>query len=478
MTGSKADIILRSIDRVKFKAHKSILSPASPIFKDMFDVGDEKVSTPEGTPPDEDHLPIVDFTETHRVLHQIIYHCYPVEGERVKIRNLSELAAVFEAAAKYDMQNTILTLGDSLEQFKKSHPLQVFALSCRYGLEHLAQASAQNWRTSLPSRFIESSKVPHGLWKHITIASCFVPEMDGMHAGAFYRLVQYLRTGDQVKFSKSTILNGASRGSNLTFQMTQYPDADIEVQSYHSQTTFFQVHKVVLSTSSPALMQLIDDMPSSEGLPTLRLHEYDHILQIILASCYPSMLTDMPSPALADLPEIVSAAKKYRLTNLIEICRQSIAAQTITDPLKAYLVAAECGWKAEARNAAVRLAQRALESQYSSYLEITDTAVYFPLLKFCHEYRQVIFKLTGGCKGRSPKEMWAEAEWCCDGMTGDASNLAWAIAMYLMESGYNRKWSELKTLREKLLTQLEQVGSLSDADTSSIGADFNRLGSA
>ena len=37
--GSDADVILRSSDGVKFRAHKLILSHASTVFRDMFEIG-------------------------------------------------------------------------------------------------------------------------------------------------------------------------------------------------------------------------------------------------------------------------------------------------------------------------------------------------------------------------------------------------------------------------------------------------------
>ncbi|KAK7677177.1 hypothetical protein QCA50_019886 [Cerrena zonata] len=430
----------------------------------MFHFADSESSTEGGTPPDRNDLPIVEVAEPHRVLYQLIYHCYQDPVNHTTIHDVTELAPVFEAADKYEMPRVITSLKATLEHFEKDHPLPVFALACRFGPEDLARSSALKWRARLHASYVDSPKAPHGFWKDMTVASSFVPEMNGMCAGVFYRLAEYLRTGVERPFSKPTssckLSDSEVPRPTVTFQMTQYPDADIRIQSYHSQATFFHVHKIILSTSSPVLMQKIDELSesSSEDLPTLSLPEHDNILQIILASCYSSMLADMPSFELADLPELGRAAQHYRLINLVNLCRQSMTAHIIADPLKAYLIAADCGWKAEAREAAVRLAQRAKEGRYSPYLELVDTSIYFPLLKFCHEYRRVIFQVTGGCKGRTPEEMWAAAEWICDEMPGDAGNLAWAFAMYLMESGHrNKTWSELRTMRDDLISKLAQI---------------------
>lgn len=444
------------------------MSSASPAFADMFDVGDPETSVAEGDPPDEDDLPIVDVPEPQRVLYHIIRNCYPVPHE--KINDLDQLALVYAAAAKYEMDAVTVSLGDSLEAFQETHPLQTFALACRFGLQYLARLAALQRGTHLRFRVVESAKAPHALWKDVTCASCYVTEMKGMQAGAFYRLIEYVRTKKETIFYQdpqaSKRESSQSPAPVVTFQMTQFSDANIRVQSHHShsQSTFFDLHTIVLSTSSPTLKEEIEKISvsseSSEILPILQLPEYDNILRIILASCYPCMLASMPMPTLAELPEVVVAAKKYKLFNLIDICRKSITTYTSEDPLRVYLVAAECGWKDEARTAAVRLAQLARECEYSPYLEVADTSVYFPLLKFCHEYRQVIFKLTGGVKGRVPADMWKAAEWCCEGMTGDASNFAWAVAMSLMDNGYNRGWPEIQKLHGDLLTQLAQVESL------------------
>ena len=77
------------------------MSSASPAFADMFDVGDPETSVAEGDPPDEDDLPIVDVPEPQRVLYHIIRNCYPVPHE--KINDLDQLALVYAAAAKYEM---------------------------------------------------------------------------------------------------------------------------------------------------------------------------------------------------------------------------------------------------------------------------------------------------------------------------------------------------------------------------------------
>ncbi|KAG9002252.1 hypothetical protein FRB90_011419 [Tulasnella sp. 427] len=63
---SDGDCILQTSDGVKYKAHRVILSLASPVFRDMWELG-----------VDDEEVPIVHLTESSKVIHTLLRHLYP-----------------------------------------------------------------------------------------------------------------------------------------------------------------------------------------------------------------------------------------------------------------------------------------------------------------------------------------------------------------------------------------------------------------
>ncbi|KAK0489215.1 hypothetical protein IW261DRAFT_1557706 [Armillaria novae-zelandiae] len=66
---TSADLILRSSDRVHFHVHKPLLSLASPVFRDMFGIG----QAPQILPG----IPVVQMSEDSDVLHKLLVWCDP-----------------------------------------------------------------------------------------------------------------------------------------------------------------------------------------------------------------------------------------------------------------------------------------------------------------------------------------------------------------------------------------------------------------
>jgi BTB/POZ domain len=90
-----ADLILRSADLVNFRVHKSLLSLASPFFKDM-------LSLPQ--PPDGevvDGLPVVRLSEDAELLKYLIPMLYPVSP--VLPGSEGEVLSLLATCQKYDM---------------------------------------------------------------------------------------------------------------------------------------------------------------------------------------------------------------------------------------------------------------------------------------------------------------------------------------------------------------------------------------
>ncbi|KIK42173.1 hypothetical protein CY34DRAFT_805233 [Suillus luteus UH-Slu-Lm8-n1] len=125
------DIILRSANGVDFHVFKLILSLMSPVFKDMFTLPQNCVSS----------VPVIPLTESSTTLESLLLLCYPAATPTFD--SLDNAKAVMEAAKKYDMQAVLNRAGDLvMSQFLPTHFLDMYALSCRFGWRHHAQTAA------------------------------------------------------------------------------------------------------------------------------------------------------------------------------------------------------------------------------------------------------------------------------------------------------------------------------------------------
>ncbi|KAJ8518373.1 hypothetical protein ONZ45_g4571 [Pleurotus djamor] len=132
-----ADIILRSSDGVEFRAHKLVLSLASPVFDDMF-------SMPQPKPSNEDTtLPIVQFDEDSVTLEILLRDCYPIPDH--VFTDISDLMKVLRAADKYQVDRTLSRLEQvyitlCADEINKK-PVEAYVLACQRKwsrLSHLA----------------------------------------------------------------------------------------------------------------------------------------------------------------------------------------------------------------------------------------------------------------------------------------------------------------------------------------------------
>jgi hypothetical protein len=129
-----SDVTLRSSDGVDFHVFKFILSFVSPMFKDMF-------TLPQGSQSDIPSVSVIPVEENSITLNSLLLLCYPASAPT--FNSLEEGKAVLEAAKKYDMEGAIRRTGDIvMAQFLPTNPLELYALSCRFGWQHHAQTAA------------------------------------------------------------------------------------------------------------------------------------------------------------------------------------------------------------------------------------------------------------------------------------------------------------------------------------------------
>ncbi|KZS90656.1 hypothetical protein SISNIDRAFT_388216, partial [Sistotremastrum niveocremeum HHB9708] len=104
-----ANLIIRSSDSAEFRVFKYILGNASPIFSDMFLIGDQH---PPASSFTSDVTNIVDVTETGRVMDTLLRYIYPTP--RPDFCSLSEALDVLEAAIKYDIDPAVSAISNEL----------------------------------------------------------------------------------------------------------------------------------------------------------------------------------------------------------------------------------------------------------------------------------------------------------------------------------------------------------------------------
>ncbi|KAJ8515790.1 hypothetical protein ONZ45_g6844 [Pleurotus djamor] len=100
-----ADLVLKSVDNIYFAVHKLLLALASPIFGDMFVVGNASQTEP------------VSLTEESVHLEALLKLVYPVENP--SFEELSDLLQVYRAAYKYDIKSAFPILRTELITAKK-----------------------------------------------------------------------------------------------------------------------------------------------------------------------------------------------------------------------------------------------------------------------------------------------------------------------------------------------------------------------
>ena len=145
-----ADVILRSSDHVDFRVHKVILSLASPVFKDMFNMS----QPPHLTDTDEPHddLQVIAVEEDADTLDFVLRNIYPVPSPIVA--KIDDLRFVLGPSQKYRFKVFDGFIEESLRNATQWQPHSVYAIACQYGFGEIAVKAAQAslaWLWTAPS---------------------------------------------------------------------------------------------------------------------------------------------------------------------------------------------------------------------------------------------------------------------------------------------------------------------------------------
>ena len=164
---AQADLILRSSDEVPvhFRVFKNILSLASPIFADMFNI--PSPSPPSEKPHDgsEDH--VVPLSENSTTLDFALRHIYPVkrtpkEDPLQGASIIAEFSRKYQAEAALD-QFAIGYLKDGIED----DPVGVYAIAATYGYDQIGANAARSC-LDIPFFELESSYMRYATAEQIS----------------------------------------------------------------------------------------------------------------------------------------------------------------------------------------------------------------------------------------------------------------------------------------------------------------------
>lgn len=389
-----ADIILRTCDDTKFYVHQLILSMASPIFRDMFVVGQSSVSGEDSG--GNAAKPVVLITEDSAVIDRLLRFCYPVADPVVP---LEELPEVMEAARKYDIGFIFEALKGTLYRDELFYPLQVYAIAARFALEDLAASAAKSRKWSLKHRpdsdvgFYDAES-----FDQTREGRCYVPEMDHIPARSYRHLIDYLYNESPVTQFLSPPPSAGSNQQPVSFPPYHNNRADIIIRSRDGVESF--ANAVVLSLAAPGLAPTISEsVPSSTdsrtsnltGMNIVHIPEAHDGVSLFLRHCHFEPLP--PNLTFDQVVQFLQVAIRYGAVSALEEGRRLLRTHIPHQPLKSFLWAAKLGLKEEARVAAIQCARVGWKD---SILEFDgfDAKLYYAFLKFQHSYGRAVFQAT------------------------------------------------------------------------------------
>ncbi|KAH9927004.1 uncharacterized protein B0H18DRAFT_306440 [Fomitopsis serialis] len=380
---SRADIIVRSCDRVDYRVRSSILAEASSVFEDMFDIARE---APVEQCPRRDGIPVVPVTETSEVVDLLLRLCYPVAAP--VFTTFSQVRDVLTAVDKYLMEGLTETMKKHLTDFTLdgAHPLLVYVTAYAHHFEDVARIAAQR-AVGQP------------------LQDVYFTELEELTAGAYYRLLQFHNAGDpealpSLPFLYAELPQASARTPLKSYDRKEWeakyaespypfglPSADLTLRARDG--VEFKVHSDLLRVASPYfLLTLTSGSQSINGCERsadgrvvgLTLPEHSRTIAAILQYIYPVARPDaLPDPQTASL--LLQAAKKYELVAAIEPLQTLFLAFAETRPLMVYAIACAHHWVREARHAALMSMRTPLDDCYVEELEAIPASCYYHLLQ-------------------------------------------------------------------------------------------------
>ncbi|KAI0642206.1 hypothetical protein C8Q79DRAFT_917530 [Trametes meyenii] len=394
---SSADVVLRTCDNVNFRVHSPILAQASPFFSDMF-------SLPQ--PPRQeilgargvgavipDAIPVSEDSGTLDLLLRILY---PIP--KPSMEEPGPLVPVLKAAKKYDMAWPVVILSERLTATMSREPLQVWAAACRAGLEYVARGAAVALRNT-PMR---NALIGNNRQEALTGIES-LGDMEGISAGDYFRLKQFLEAQDDVehiavlKVERATGSRKAHRHP-VSFT-TNLPSTDVICRTSSNAGDLepfrdFHAHRAVLSIHSSVLDTRLAELAEKEqsdlaGDPTRRQQpklvlEFDEppeVVATLLRYCYGGYNN---AASLKLITQTLAVSYKYAMAQITPQIRMAWDHEADKDPLHAYFTAVHHGLRDCARAAAsgLRTGPVAKAMEYNITMETAPSLTYHRLLVY------------------------------------------------------------------------------------------------
>jgi hypothetical protein len=319
------DIVLRSKDGVRFHVYKLLLSLTSPFFREMF-------TLPRPT-PSNDNVDTIEVTEDSQTLDHLLRLCYPVLSPI--IGEFTDVTNVLEAAVKYEMEKPTALMKVALLTFVNERPLQVYVVACRLRLEVEAKSAAGVWRTLCPNVYSKpngSGDFPD--WSSTPVAVSYLPETANISAGAYFRLLRFIRDGVDSNFVNADLRDnhGIPATTTTPIQPLNFEDSDIVLRS--SDGIDFHVHKVIISLISSELLH--GGSTVHDNLPVFNVTEDSQTLAMLLKLCYPNGnpdVVDLDSPAICTARVVFKIDSEATENNRFSAFIQNFARCTKTPSL-------------------------------------------------------------------------------------------------------------------------------------------------
>ncbi|KAH9948089.1 hypothetical protein B0H21DRAFT_735316, partial [Amylocystis lapponica] len=296
------------------------------------------------------------------------------------LSSAADVGEVLGAAQKYQREKATAHLLKLLLGFSEAATYATYAIACRYGLEDVARAAAlvywrKNKRKMLKNR------------EEIT----YVPEMDGMTAGALFRLLRFCyeatKEGEFEFHPAARPATAVVPSPPLTSHPFDKPSAKSDLLVQSSDGVHFHVVSLLLALSSPVFAELIDQLPDTPTSPDARVitvTEDSQMLLWILHFCYPM---EDPEIRRYRLEDIVSAGRKYRLVRMTNVAKRMCGDLAITDALRAYLIAMREGWEEVANEAAKHAVYQQRDTWIPEMEDVTANVYYRLLMYRCNRLK-------------------------------------------------------------------------------------------
>lgn len=400
----KADLIIRSSDTVDFRVFSFILGMSSDVFSTML----EACQASSGDV--RDGCPIIQLQEDSLTLDHLLRVIYPRKAPTFD--DVSKVPPVLQAALKYDMEKAVEIVSSALRLFAPKAPLRVWCAAVRCGLDSEARAAADEM-----------------VRQSLQVLDLTAPELQDLHAGAYYRLLRYRRLYGSVEqdftFGSPSPAQAASSASSAAEQDPHFVSpshqrihslADVMCRS--SDGVDFPAHRALLALASPTMGHKVADLPppsvtASSGLdwsapemdlPVLPFDEDASTLRTLLTLCYPGAERIAAVQYLLVVKKVLDALERYKMEDAMVLVRRGWSRLVETDPLQAYLLAVQHGAEDEASKAQTQLfaAGRNMDDYYVPAMETTPASVYRTLLVTYRERRQRVSMFGGSVWSVAP----------------------------------------------------------------------------